>query len=190
MSRVYTHFERPRAPHEWARKSKAGKPGKEEEKVAGRGRPPKPTALKILEGNPGKRPLNTDEPKPKSGAPKCPSFLSPEAKKEWRRIVRALADIDLLTSVDMAVLAAYCQSYSRWMQAEKILETEGLTYVYTNKKGEENVIARPEVRISQESLKLMRAYGSEIGLSPSSRGRIKVAPRQSADPFGKDFDGG
>ena len=134
--------------------------------------------------------MNADEPKPKSGTPKCPSFLSPEAKKEWRRIVRALADIDLLTSVDMAVLAAYCQSYSRWMQAEKILETEGLTYVYTNKKGEENVIARPEVRISQESLKLMRAYGSELGLSPSSRGRIKVAPKKDADAFGKDFDGG
>jgi len=36
----------------------------------------------------------------------------------------------------------------------------------------------------------MRAYGSELGLSPSSRGRIKVAPKKDADAFGKDFDGG
>lgn len=49
--------------------------------MAGRGRPPKPTAIKELEGNPGKRPLNKNEPKkPKQGAPKCPSWLEPDAK--------------------------------------------------------------------------------------------------------------
>ena len=32
--------------------------------MATRGRKPKPTAMKELEGNPGKHPLNTSEPKP------------------------------------------------------------------------------------------------------------------------------
>ncbi|MEQ8198694.1 MAG: phage terminase small subunit P27 family, partial [Clostridiaceae bacterium] len=36
--------------------------------MAQRGRKPKPTAIKVLEGNPGKRPLNKNEPKPEKKA--------------------------------------------------------------------------------------------------------------------------
>ena len=49
--------------------------------MATRGRKPKPTAMKELEGNPGKHPLNTSEPKPNKKAPACPKWLEPEAKK-------------------------------------------------------------------------------------------------------------
>lgn len=51
--------------------------------MAQRGRKPKPIAIKELEGNPGKRPLNDAEPKPVRKAPPCPKWLEPEAKKEW-----------------------------------------------------------------------------------------------------------
>ena len=54
--------------------------------MATRGRKPKPTALKVLEGNPGKRPLNDREPVPPKGTLKCPAWLLPEAKKEWKRL--------------------------------------------------------------------------------------------------------
>ena len=47
------------------------------------GRKPKPTAIKELEGNPGKRKLNKKEPKPEKGMPVCPEWLLPEAKAEW-----------------------------------------------------------------------------------------------------------
>jgi len=50
--------------------------------VAQRGRKPKPTAVKVLEGNPGKRSLNTAEPKPEKKAPRCPSWLEDEAKED------------------------------------------------------------------------------------------------------------
>lgn len=49
--------------------------------MATRGRKPTPTAIKELEGNPGKRPLNTKEPKPVKKAPSCPKWLEPEAKR-------------------------------------------------------------------------------------------------------------
>ena len=52
--------------------------------MAQRGRKPKPTAVKMLEGNPGKRSLNTGEPKPEKKAPRCPAWLEDEAKKELR----------------------------------------------------------------------------------------------------------
>ena len=58
--------------------------------MATRGRKPKPTALKVLEGNPGKRPMNMNEPVPPKGTVKCPAWLEPEAKKEWKRLASSL----------------------------------------------------------------------------------------------------
>lgn len=63
---------------------------KEVRTVAQRGRKPKPTAVKVLEGNPGKRSLNTGEPKPEKKAPRCPSWLEEEAKEEWKRMAKQL----------------------------------------------------------------------------------------------------
>ena len=58
--------------------------------MATRGRKPKPTAIKRLEGNPGKRPLNIYEPKPLKKAPTCPDWLDEEAKREWRRLAKTM----------------------------------------------------------------------------------------------------
>ena len=99
--------------------------------MATRGRKPKPTAMKELEGNPGKHPLNTSEPKPNKKAPACPKWLEPEAKKEWRRLAKQMEAIGILTEVDMAAFAGYCQAYARWKEAEEIMnkfaEQFGLT---------------------------------------------------------------
>lgn len=73
-----------------------------------RGRKPIPTEIKILEGNPSKRPLNTHEPKPLKKAPPCPKWLEAEAKKEWRRLAKALEAMGVLTEADMAAFAGYC----------------------------------------------------------------------------------
>ena len=92
-----------------------------------RGRKPKPTALKIIEGNPGKRPIRGSEPKPLATQPSCPAHLSPTAKAEWKRLAQTLNRVGLLTQADRAALAAYCQAYGRWVEAErKLAETPTL----------------------------------------------------------------
>ena len=55
------------------------------------GRKPKTTVLKKLEGNPGKRKLNTKEPVPGKGMPVCPKWLLPEAK-EYQLLYRIKKD--------------------------------------------------------------------------------------------------
>ena len=79
--------------------------------MATRGRKPKPTAIKLLEGNPGRRPLNEHEPVPPKATIKCPAWLEPEAKKEWKRLAPALESMGVLTSVDISAFAGYCQAY-------------------------------------------------------------------------------
>ncbi len=48
------------------------------------GRKPKPTAVKKLEGNSGKRKLNIKGPVPAKGMPACPDWLMPKVKKKWK----------------------------------------------------------------------------------------------------------
>ena len=92
------------------------------------GRKPKPTAVKKLEGNPGKRKLNTKEPIPAKGMPTCPDWLMPEAKEEWERLAELMNQMGVLTEVDMVAFAAYCQSYARWKEAQEHITSGGSTY--------------------------------------------------------------
>jgi phage terminase small subunit len=62
----------------------------------------------MLTGNPGKRPLNEDEPKPEAAIPECPPELSSFARKEWDRLATELGSLRILTNLDRAALAAYC----------------------------------------------------------------------------------
>jgi phage terminase small subunit len=78
-----------------------------------RGRRPKPTHLKVLMGNPGKRPLNANEPRPEVAIPDCPVELGEVARREWDRMAPQLASLRILTHLDRAALAAYCGAYSR-----------------------------------------------------------------------------
>src|SRR5947209_4306168 len=109
-----------------------------------RGRKPKPVGMKIAEGNPGKRPLNANEPKPTPGAPKCPKHLQGEARKEWRRIVPELDKMGLMTSVDLVAMACYCESWATYLTALAKIEQEG--QVITNDKG--NACTNPWVHVA------------------------------------------
>lgn len=90
------------------------------------GPPPKPTALKELGGNAGKRKINRREPQ-FTGAPKCPSWLTANAKKEFKRVTKELDALNMLRAVDTASLAAYCQAFARWQSAEQQIDREGQT---------------------------------------------------------------
>src|SRR4051812_963222 len=93
--------------------------------MGARGPAPKPTRLKILAGNPGKRPLNAAEPKPDPKPPVCPAWLDDAAKTKWRATVKELSRLGVLTSIDGDALAAYCQAWAEFQWATKTLRKEG-----------------------------------------------------------------
>ena len=141
---------------------------KGEDIVATKGRKPKPTAMKMLEGNPGKRPLNLKEPVPEKKLPKCPDWLEDEAKAEWKRLCKGLFNMGLLTEYDMATFASYCQAYARWKEAEEFISQHG-TIVKTKTGYWQQV---PQVSIAQTYLKIMNRFAEQFGLTPASRSRI------------------
>jgi len=146
------------------------------------GAKPKPTVLKELAGNPGKRKLNKNEPKFTAGAT-CPSHLSKEAKREWKRLAADLTLSGLLTTVDRAALAAYCQSWATWCMAESHLAEHG--YTITSPTG--NVTTSPYVLIASQAKTAMGRFAAEFGFTPSSRSRLNVsAPaNKGTDAFSK-----
>lgn len=148
---------------------------------------PKPTALKKLHGNPGKRALNGTEPR-FSGTPKCPEWLTKNAKAEWKRVVKELESLDLLRSVDSSALASYCQSFARWQSAEEIVDAEGQTVQepITNKAGDVvgfKTKRHPATIIAKDERAAMHRAASLFGFDPASRSRISLPEVPQQDPF-------
>lgn len=149
-----------------------------------RGPRPEPTALKLLKGNPGQRPINDAEPKPQPVAPKCPRWLSKSAKREWRRLAKELEPLGLLTVIDGMALATLCEEYATYVWAQGVLAENGHTHEYTNKAGEPNTVARPEVAIAHRALTNIKTLCAEFGLTPSARSRMRVElPKAEKDEY-------
>ena len=146
-----------------------------------RGRKPVPTILKRLEGNPGKRRLNDNEPTPPVGTPQIPEHLDEEARSEWSRITKALQEMNLLATTDRTALACYCTLYSRWVQAERDVEKYG-SVVKAPSSGYPQ--KSPYLSIADSAMKSMLTFLTEFGMTPAARSRIRVPEdSKAADEF-------
>jgi P27 family predicted phage terminase small subunit len=143
------------------------------------GRRPKPTHLKLLQGNPGKRPLNANEPKPPVELPPPPDHLNEAAKKEWNRLGPQLVQLSLLSAIDGSAFAGYCVLYSRWVEAEEMLRKTGP--VFKAPSGYPQL--SPYYTIANQCLSQMRQYLIEFGMTPSSRSRTTVRNNEDEDPM-------
>jgi P27 family predicted phage terminase small subunit len=145
-----------------------------------RGRKPKPTYLKLLNGNAGKRPLNEHEPEPAPAIPTPPAELCEDAKLEWERVAPLLHQLGTLSEIDRAALAAYCQAYGRWLKAERAVaimgERDQLTSGLMIKTTNGNPIQNPLVGIANRAMVDMVRYAAEFGMTPSARSRIAKDP--------------
>jgi len=139
-----------------------------------KGRKPKPNKLKLLEGNPGQRKINQNEPKLKAKAPDCPLWLDEVARAEWERLSPIMERIGLLTEADGWMLANACQEYSDILKYRKVVAEDGATYAHTNVKGEKNVVTRPEAILLYKAQQMLKSYCVELGLTPSARSRIQL----------------
>ncbi len=166
--------------------------------MAIRGRKPKPTALKVLTGNPGQRPLNHDEPQPSATPPKCPAWLSKQAKAEWRKLAPELSRLGLLTLVDEGSLAGYCSALAAFRSAEETIQRDG-EYVIMGgvwepvldadgkeipdgkggvkmrcREGTGQMQPHPALVQLRAAWKAVKDFSALFGLDPSSRTRLRV----------------
>jgi P27 family predicted phage terminase small subunit len=147
-----------------------------------------PVRLKLLRGNPTKRPIRRGfEPPQPPLPPSPPSFLTGPALEEWRRVAPGLHLFWLLTEGDVMPLAVYCVSRQRWRTAEEALARvaaldptmDGL--LVRGSKG--NARMNPLVQISAQAASDMVRFASEFGFSPAARSRIAMGPRPGPSKF-------
>ena len=149
-----------------------------------RGPRKQPTKLRLLKGNPSRRPVNEHEPQPTmpEGVPEPVEWLEAYAKDEWRAQAPELHRLGLLTELDVSFFAAYCQSYARWRASEEWLSENGGTIVLRDKDGKvRSVVRAPQAVTAQAALADMNRFGSQFGLSPSSRTSIGGAEVPKAE---------
>ncbi len=126
-----------------------------------RGRKPKPSAQKLITGNPGHRRVNRAEPTP-AGEAARPKFLKRRAAKIWEQYAPELERIGILTSIDSHTFAVWCSLTAEFEDSPRTMSAN---------------------RISQ-----MRALASSFGMDPSARSRFSVRDAEgSSDPADKYF---
>ena len=115
-------------------------------------------------------PPRADGRRPK--ALRCPDHLDTEAKREWKRMVKMLQRIRVLTEADGLALANLCQAWSTLVKAQTKLNETGLLL----KTPSGYVQQSPLLGIVNQNMDTVLRLSREFGLTPSSRGRLVVEP--------------
>jgi len=166
------------------------------------GRRPKPTHLKVVSGNPGKRAVNKTEPKPRREIPSCPTYLSDVAKVSWGRLSVLLDRMGVLTEADGPALERLCDCYAEILECREIIARDGRTYSSvttrtTSEEGEETTVeevksllkANPAVAMLGDADRRFKSYLVEFGLTPAARSKVHTNNdgNDKKDPLGEFF---
>lgn len=86
----------------------------------------------------------------------------------------------VVTVADRAALAAYCQAWGRWVEAEQQLAQHGTIVKSPNGFPIQN----PYLAVANKALQQMHKLLVEFGLTPSARSRVK--PTESPQSAASD----
>lgn len=146
------------------------------------GRKPKPTQLKILTGNPGKRPLPVNEPTPTAGLRKCPKHLKGAAKKFWLEWAPILDGCGISTEADTQAFIYAAEQHGEYVYNSERIAIEGRVIEQVGSMGQITRSQNPHWNMAQQALKNVTRFLTEFGMTPSSRSRVeKTGPKEDPD---------
>lgn len=157
-----------------------------------RGPPPKPTALRLLEGNPARRPLNGQEPQPRKLATvEPPADLPDEGKAVFTALSRELIACGLMTAVDVEPFYRYVKLLLEYRHADREV---GGKYVIPIKDKDGRLsyfLPNPWLSVRDKAMDRLLRLEKEFGMTPSSRVRmvaIMMNPTmaENTDPYDDD----
>ena len=168
-----------------AKRSKAGH-GMESGAGMTRGPKPKPTALRLLFGQPHHKTVRQDEAHPVTIErwTDPPADLSRDAAEVWRLKAPSFIRLGLLTEADIDAFASWCDAYVQYRTAmrelDKLREQSGAgAFLHKTKDG--NVIQSPLIGIANRARLDMNRLCAEFGMTPSSRTRISTGKPNKGD---------
>jgi P27 family predicted phage terminase small subunit len=117
----------------------------------------------------GVKPHLKRDPDAVRAVPTPPSWLSKEAKAEWRRVMPLLIERKILTDADMGSVENYCVAIGQVRQMERTLATDG--HVIETTRG---LRAHPAAKLQADAMTRARLLAAELGLTPVSRSRPSI----------------
>lgn len=174
--------------------------------MGSRGPKPLPANVHKLNRNPSKKSFAdlSGELQPEIEIPTCPKHLWPEAKKEWRRVGVELEANGLVSKLDRAALALYCQTWAKLVWAETMLaramkaaaDGEAAALKAGGEwKGGDGVMV-PTVNgnftyshhwvCARQAADQVDKFLQSFGMSPSSRARVSQSNNRQGDMFGNE----
>jgi P27 family predicted phage terminase small subunit len=112
--------------------------------------------------------------------PEPPEVIQGAALAEWHRITPLLHGAGLLTVIDGSALAAYCQSYATWVEAQEEIRRSGTVIRSLHNQP----MVSPYLKVANVAWQQWTRMLTEFGMSPSSRSRVKVPETPPAtDPY-------
>lgn len=148
-----------------------------------RGPKSKPAHLHLVTGNPSKLPVRGLLQKLQRPVelPECPADLSDDAKAEWNRLGPLLESLGLISQLDLAAFALYCDAWGQFLHATRKLQAlgdEGM--VMSTPSGYKQI--GPWLSIKNNAAEKVNKYKAEFGLSPADWNRVDASPQ--GDLFG------
>lgn len=135
-----------------------------------RGPSKQPLEFSIARGNPGKRAINRDAPVFPPASSDAPPTLTGEALAEWNRSAPLLTSLGLLTEPSLVVFETYCRIVADVRAYEQLIET--LRTTAPNGIGDAHKLGYASHLMKLRTL--MKQYAGEMGLTPATRGNVKV----------------
>lgn len=154
--------------------------------------PPKtPTHLALVKGNPSKRALNKNEPKPPSGVPPIPKHFDKQGKYWFKRIADELDAIGVITQLDARALELLVEAYTEYRHHCDTLDREGYTFaVFSEEEPDEGkereirmIKPHPAAVMKADAWKRIRAMLGEFGMTPASRTKVGTKGSAEVDPL-------
>lgn len=133
-----------------------------------RGPAPRPTALKLLQGEDKNR-INANEPRVRDADPQPPADMSPDALAVWRKTLKELGYMRIASPSDADALACYCEAVVLHQRASKELIDSALVV-----RSERGYIKNPLIAVQRDAAATVRAFAQQFGLTPSARSGIRM----------------
>jgi|GEM_PF-270735 len=148
------------------------------------GRRPKPTHLKVVTGNPGKRKLNDKEPAPVREIPSPPAHLTDWGKVAWGKLTVLLDGMGVLTVADTLALERLCDIYADILQLRLTIADEGRTYtVQTDDRHNPIGDVRGDIQAAQITSAVYGAQGVKVPLNDAILQWSGDEQAEEDDPF-------
>ena len=138
----------------------------------------KPAALRLLEGNPGRRPIKPEIQG--KGRPVKPEGLNDLQIKMWDRIVSSFPD-GYLTQADELTIERLIRTWTLYRKCCDALQNDE-RILYKDSHGK--ITKNPYYGVLRSLEQTLDRLTKELGLSPLSRSRIAISEAEPVEPIG------